>query len=81
MLESLEYTARIRSTAVHPDGDDLPEDMHHDYTLHFDGKGIDLNARDDRGVIKRIPLTASDIEKMSEAVDTFRRLQEVGGAA
>jgi len=77
MLESLEYTARIRPRAVNAMGDDLPDDMHHDYTLSFGHGYVTLCVLDDGNKEKRIPITRDDLQKINEAFAAYDKMLEV----
>lgn len=77
MIESLEYTARIRPRAINKDGDDLPEDMHHDYTIKFDAsqEHFTLEVRDDLNKVKSMPLNWQDLERINLAYASFLRMK------
>lgn len=77
-MESLECAARIRAKATNQHGDDLPEDLHHDYTVTFDGdkEYFTLEVRDDQNKVKSIPLTLEDLTKINLAYAAFLRMKQ-----
>lgn len=79
MMESFECVSRIRAESTNQNGDDMPSDAHHNYTLRMNVGGIDLYAQDDRGEFKRIPLTEAEIHRMSDAVKNYKAMLKAGG--
>ncbi len=78
MDESLEYTARIRARSVCINGDDMPDDMHHDYMLHITQGGMVLEYMNDQKC-QSVPLTLGDIEAINAACEKYRQMRKVIG--